>query len=84
MLLFIVLAVRPQKPAIPVGLGPAERVELVISHDGERRTGGTPAFGNMKHFPLLWSAIDKIANKNYLAIRMTKNALILAIIHLLQ
>ena len=33
---------------------------------------------------LLWSAIDKFANKNYLGIRVTKDAVLIPIIHFPQ
>jgi hypothetical protein len=84
MLLLVVLAVRPEKPTIAVGLGPAEGVELMVPHYGERRARVTHAFCNMKHLTLFWSTIDKIANENYLTFRVPKDTITIAIAHCSQ
>jgi hypothetical protein len=84
MLLLVVLAVRPEKPSVAVGLGPAESVELMVPHDAECRARVTHAFCNMKHLTLLWSTIDKIANKNYLTFRVPKDTITIGIAHCSQ
>jgi hypothetical protein len=81
MLLLVILTVRPQKTTIPVRLRPAQGIELVVAHDGERRAGLTHTPRDMKHLALLRSAIDKIAYKDYLAIPVTKDSVIFAIFH---
>jgi hypothetical protein len=84
MLLLVGLAMGPQKPAIPIRLGPAQGVELVIAHDSERCAGSTHPSRNMKHPALVRSAIDEISDKNYLTIPVTKDATVIAIVRLSQ
>jgi hypothetical protein len=45
---------------------------------------GTHAPHNMKHFTLVRSAIDEISGKKYLTIRVTKGAIISAIVRFSQ
>jgi hypothetical protein len=84
MLLTAFLTVRPQKIAIPVRLRPAECIELVVAHHGEGCAGITHAFSYVKYLTLFRSTINEITYKDHSAIRVTKDSIHIAIVHLLQ
>jgi hypothetical protein len=83
VLLLIVWRVRSQKTASPVRLRPPQGVELMVAHDGQSRARFTHASRDTKHLLLVWPAIDKIANKNYPAILVTKYSAVITIAHFL-
>ena len=61
---------------------PCDRIQLMVSHHRQRRSGIHHAPGDTHRFDLLRATIYKVADKNGLSVRVPPRTLRLAISHL--